>query len=110
MSDEQSLALGGQSFEDLKQTNEHGAEFWSARDIQSLLGYDQWRRFENAVQKAQTSCEQSGNDCDHHFAGAGKMVLLGSGIKLPTPEGCGISGSPFGVAGSIPPGVQSRPA
>ncbi|QEH39116.1 DNA-damage-inducible protein D [Aquisphaera giovannonii] len=50
--------IGGKSFEDLKQTNEHGAEYWSARDIQPLFGYGQWRRFENAIKKAQTSCEQ----------------------------------------------------
>lgn len=47
-------------FEGLKQANEHGAEYWSARDLQSLLGYSQWRRFEEAVQRAITSCEQSG--------------------------------------------------
>ncbi|MDR3623430.1 MAG: DNA damage-inducible protein D [Paludisphaera borealis] len=81
MSDEQPPALAGKSFEDMRQANEHGAEYWSARDIQPLLGYDQWRRFENAVKKAQTSCEQSGNDCDHHFASAGKMVELGSGSE-----------------------------
>jgi DNA-damage-inducible protein D len=81
MSDEPLPALNGKSFEDLRQVNEHGAEFWSARDIQPLLGYDQWRRFENAIKKAQSSCEQSGNDCDHHFAGAGKMVEIGSGSE-----------------------------
>ena len=81
MSDDSLPALHGKSFEDLKQINEHGAEYWSARDIQPLLGYDQWRRFENAIKKAQTSCEQSGNDCDYHFAGAGKMVEIGSGSE-----------------------------
>ncbi len=81
MSDQQITPLGGESFEDKRRINEHGAEYWSARDIQPLLGYDQWRRFENAVKKAQASCEQSGNDCDHHFAGAGKMVQLGSGSE-----------------------------
>jgi DNA-damage-inducible protein D len=81
MSGDHLPSLGGKSFEDMKMTNEHGAEYWSARDIQPLLGYDQWRRFDNAVKKAQTSCEQSGNDCDHHFASAGKMVELGSGSE-----------------------------
>ncbi len=81
MSDEPLPSLGMKSFEDLKQTNEHGAEFWSARDIQPLLGYDQWRNFEGAIKKAQTSCEQSGNVCDHHFADASKMVRLGSGSE-----------------------------
>jgi DNA-damage-inducible protein D len=38
--------LGDTSFESIRQTNEHGAEYWSARDLQLLLGYSQWRRFE----------------------------------------------------------------
>ena len=48
-------AIGDQSFESLKQASQHGAEFWSARDLQPLLGYTQWRRFEGAIQKAITS-------------------------------------------------------
>src|SRR3990172_3346446 len=70
---------GGKSFEQLKQRNEHGAEYWSARDLQPLLGYSQWRRFENAVQKAKMSCQQSGNEPDYHFAGAGKPIKGGKG-------------------------------
>lgn len=69
------------SFEELKQQNEHGAEYWSARDLQLLLGYSHWRSFENAVKKAITSCGQSGNDAGHHFARARKMVDLGSGSQ-----------------------------
>ncbi len=64
----------GVGFEDLKKTNDFGAEYWSARDLQPQLGYTQWRRFENAIKKAITSCEQSGNDPGHHFAGAGKPI------------------------------------
>lgn len=65
--------------EQLKQTNEHGAEYWSARDLQTLLGYSQWRRFEDAIKRAITSCESSGNNPDYHFAGAGKMIEVGKG-------------------------------
>ena len=36
------------SFEQLKSVNEHGAEYWSARDLQPLLGYNHWRSFEKA--------------------------------------------------------------
>ncbi len=67
------------SFEDLKQVNQHGIEYWSARSLQPCLGYSQWRRFENAIQKAIESCKQSGNDPDHHFAGAGKPIPGGKG-------------------------------
>jgi len=45
------------SFEQLRKVNQHGAEYWSARDLQPLLGYSQWRRFEEAVQRAITSCK-----------------------------------------------------
>lgn len=71
--------IGDQSFEELKKSNEHGAEFWSARDLQPLLGYTQWRRFEDTIKRAITSCEQSGNNSGHHFAGAGKPITGGKG-------------------------------
>jgi DNA-damage-inducible protein D len=74
------------SFEDLKRLNDHGAEYWSARDLQSLLGYDQWRRFDDAIKRAITSCQQSGNDPAHHFAGAGQMIDLGKGGKREIPD------------------------
>jgi DNA-damage-inducible protein D len=70
----------------LKRLNGHGAEYWSARDLQGLLGYSQWRRFEDAVKRAMISCEQSGNKPGHHFAGAGKMVELGSGSVREVPD------------------------
>ncbi|NQV82088.1 MAG: DNA damage-inducible protein D [Alphaproteobacteria bacterium] len=74
------------SFEQIRLTNQHGAEYWSARDLQVLLGYSQWRRFEVAITRAITSCSQSGNDPTHHFAGAGKMVALGSGGTREVPD------------------------
>ena len=72
-------AAGQNAFEALKRVNDHAAEFWSARDLQSLLGYSQWRRFEDAVKRAMVSCEQSGNPAAHHFAGAGKPITGGKG-------------------------------
>ena len=77
---------GSVSFEDLKKLNEHGAEYWSARELQPLLGYSQWRRFEDAITRAATSCKQSGNNPDYHFAGAGKMIELGKGGLRDVPD------------------------
>ncbi len=51
--------LGEKSFEDLKHLNRHGAEYWNARELQVMLGYTQWRRFEDAIKRAMTSCEKS---------------------------------------------------
>ncbi len=46
MSDKSLPAIAGTSFEELKQTNQYGTEYWSARDLQPMLGYSKWRRFE----------------------------------------------------------------
>ena len=73
------LSIAGASFESLKKANAHGAEYWSARDLQPLLGYSQWRRFEQAIERAISSCQQSGNPPAHHFAGAGKPIPGGKG-------------------------------
>ena len=67
------------SFEALARTNAHGASYWSARDLQHLLGYSQWRRFADAIERAKTSCAQSENAADHHFAGVGKPITGGKG-------------------------------
>jgi DNA-damage-inducible protein D len=80
------VSIGSKSFEDLRKVNKHGAEYWSAREIQALLGYSQWRRFEDAIKRALTSCKQSGNTPDNHFADAGKMVDLGSGSVREVPD------------------------
>ena len=79
MTGKQLPAIGSKTFEALKQTNEHDAEYWSARDLQPLLGYSQWRRFEQAIERAITSCRESGNNPDYHFAGAGKPIPGGKG-------------------------------
>lgn len=67
------------SFEDLKKLNQHGIEYWSARELQPILGYSKWQRFENAIEKAMESCKLSGNDPKHHFTGAGKQMQFGKG-------------------------------
>ena len=50
-----------QSFESLERDNVRGDECWIARDLQPLPGYSQWRRLEQAIGRAITSCETSGN-------------------------------------------------
>jgi len=72
------LAPDNLSFEALKKLNQYGIEYWSARDLQSCLGYSKWQRFEPAIKKAIESCKQSGNDPQNHFTGSGKMVEIGS--------------------------------
>lgn len=79
-------ALGEKSFEELRRFNQHGAEYWNARELQPLLGYSQWRRFEDAIKRAMISCEKSGNNPAYHFAGAGKMIELAKGAVREVPD------------------------
>ena len=58
-----------------------GVEFWYARELQKLLGYEQWRNFELIIHKAQISCESAGINVSDHFAEVSKMVPIGSGAE-----------------------------
>ncbi len=59
--------------------DESSAEFWYARDLQDILGYERWDKFKNVIDKAKTACENSKVEIDDHFRHVGKMVSLGSG-------------------------------
>ncbi len=78
MKNSPTLVESNVSFESLKKTNEHGVEYWSARELQDLFGYTEWRKFENVLRRAIDSCKQSKNNPKNHFVGADKMVGLGS--------------------------------
>lgn len=66
-------------FDSIKQINPYGVEYWSARDLMPLLGYKKWERFEDAIKRAMTSCEQSGNIVMDHFPNVGKVIKAGKG-------------------------------
>ncbi|HEY8958115.1 DNA damage-inducible protein D [Chitinophaga sp.] len=55
-----------------------GIECWSARELQQILGYTQWRNFLKVIDKAKASCENSGVLVEDHFADVSKMVTVGS--------------------------------
>jgi DNA-damage-inducible protein D len=65
-------------FEEIKHFDEEGNEYWLARELQAVLGYTQWRRFCDAIERAMVSCKLNEQEPKYHFADAGKMVVLGS--------------------------------
>ena len=71
-------------FEDIKHIDENGNEYWLARELQKVLQYTQWRRFENVINKAKLACKNSNIKVDDHFANVGKMVDIGSNTKRET--------------------------
>ena len=71
----------GQNFEDIKHIDEFGEEFWYARELQEVLDYKEWRKFENVIGKAKEACRNSGMTDLDHFVGTDKMVQIGSGAE-----------------------------
>ena len=70
-----------QAFEEIKQVNEFGREYWEARQLQGVLEYLKWGNFVKVIEKAKEACRNSQFDIDDHFADVGKMVDIGSGTQ-----------------------------
>lgn len=54
-------------FDTIRQVRADGSEFWSARDLMPLLGYDRWERVPDVVERAKASATASGHDVDTLF-------------------------------------------
>ena len=65
-------------FESIRHVDEYGNEYWYARELQKVLEYTQWRKFVGIINKAINACKTSNYKVSDHFAGAGKMVDIGS--------------------------------
>ncbi len=68
-------------FETIKQYDNNGVEFWSARDLYPILEYSTWDKFYAVITKAQKACISAGIEIENHFYRKGKMVKLGSGAE-----------------------------
>ena len=56
-------------------------EFWYARELMSLLGYERWENFDKAVSRAKDSCETGGIEVSDHFREVTKMIETGKGAQ-----------------------------
>ena len=59
----------------------NGIECWSARELQEVFGYSQWRNFLNAIEKAKISCENAGENIDERFADVSKTIPMPNGAE-----------------------------
>lgn len=69
------------NFESYAKKTEEGIEFWLARDLQQLLGYDKWDNFLNVISKAKIACENTGHGIADHFADVGKTIKMPKGAQ-----------------------------
>ena len=75
------------TFEGHAQQTEGGIEYWLARDLQHLLGYAEWRNFnQSAISKAKTACELSEHQVSDHFVDVNKTIQMPKGAEKEIPD------------------------
>lgn len=85
------------AFEQARHIDEHGREYWLAREYSEILGYT-WEGFEGVINRGKAALADEGTSVDDHFRHVSKMIQLGKGgmrdvgdIEL-SRRGCYISG------------------
>ncbi len=67
------------NFESHARKTESGVEFWLAREIQTLLGYEKWDNFKILIIRAKKACEMAKQKPSDHFADVGKTIEMPKG-------------------------------
>lgn len=81
LSDEERANYSESLFDSIKHENESGEEFWYARELQVALEYTEWRNFSKVIERAKSSCQNSGNPISDHFVEVNKIVKAGATTK-----------------------------
>lgn len=58
----------GSPFDRIRREDEDGQEYWCARDLQPIMGYEKWERFEGVIERAIRSAENTGAYSDQAFS------------------------------------------
>ncbi len=74
------------TFEELRETDESGQEFWTGRRLSKVLEYSEYRHFLPVIEKAKEACRNSGYEIQDHFEEFLGMVDIGSGAKREVPD------------------------
>lgn len=68
---------GGSPFDAIRRTRPDGGEYWSARELMPLMGYDRWERFMDAIDRARAAAGNVGSDVEGLFRGTAKKSTGG---------------------------------
>jgi DNA-damage-inducible protein D len=69
------------NFESIKHIDENGIKYWYARELQNVLNYKEWRKFENVINKAKEACENSDISIFDHFVDVAKTIKMPKGAE-----------------------------
>lgn len=78
-------------FEQIKQVDNNGNEWWAARQLGKVLEYSEYRHFKPVIEKAKEACKNSAQEVSDHFEDFLEMVDIGSGAKRPMEDGVKLS-------------------
>jgi DNA-damage-inducible protein D len=80
--DKRTIEVKKIQFDSIVHTNNDAEiEFWYARELMPLLGYERWENFDNVVIRAEESCDAGGIEVSNHFREVTKMIITGKGAK-----------------------------
>ncbi len=79
--DKLSRSDSGPVFEQMKQVDENGVEYWTARKMAAVLEYAEYRNFKPVIERAKEACANSGQLVENHFVDYHDMVEIGSGAQ-----------------------------
>ena len=70
-----------QRLDAVKRQTSTGIEYWHARDLIPIMGYDRWDRFKSVIERASAACDSAGQSPQNHFRRVANMVSIGSGAR-----------------------------
>ena len=73
-------------FEQIKQIDENGNEYWMARQLAKALDYTDFRNFTSVIDKAKQACENSEQPVSDHLVEFNEVVTVGSGATHTYPS------------------------
>ena len=68
-------------FEQIKETDQNGNEFWGARKLSKILEYSEYRHFLPVIQRAKEACKHSRQRIIDHFEDYLEEIVHGNGAK-----------------------------
>ncbi|MGU7877943.1 DNA damage-inducible protein D [Streptococcus suis] len=70
----------------VNQTEDEAIDYWYARDLMPLLGYERWENFHKAIHRAMNSIETSDTKVSDHFREVTKMITIAKGGQRPVAD------------------------
>lgn len=68
-------------FDRIRHVDDGGAEWWDARELQSVLGYERWENFVPIIDRARKALSQDGRLAADHVRGITKLIEAGKGAR-----------------------------